>query len=246
MGLFFLAPLVFFWAKGWLNTSLKKRSFLILALGGLQGFMGWYMVKSGLVKDPFVSHYRLTAHLVLAVVILTVILSTAFRIMRPQTTNHPALFRAGHLALILAFVTLVYGGFVAGLKAGLIYNTYPFMGDRLIPEDFAFLTPFYYNFVANPAAVQFIHRWLAALTLLSVFFLVWQGLREKPSHFRKTVLVTGGIAVLQVGLGIMTLLWQVPVALGTLHQGMAILLFSHLFWICYLSRERGHASTEFN
>lgn len=219
-----------------MRTDLKSYRLPLLALAlliGAQGVMGWYMVKSGLVNDPHVSPYRLTAHLILGVVIL----GTSFWIAVKQ--HHPknnfigfsknlikkislsSLFLIGCILL-----TLVYGGLVAGHKAGLIYNTYPLMGDRLLPSELLFLNPLWKNLLANAATVQFIHRWLGTLTATCVVILClyfWNA--EVPNKIRILIRLTFGMAILQFGLGLFTLLLIVPTHVALIHQGGALILF---------------------
>jgi len=233
IGLWFVIPLIVFWRCGWFPRQIKFRSLLALGLGALQGGMGWYMVKSGLNQDPQVSPYRLTAHLLLAVWIYSLLLWTAFHYLWPRVQAHMtrlswwALASCGSILL-----TLTYGGLVAGLKAGLIYNTFPLMNGQWAPEDWLSLKPWFKNFFANPATVQFMHRWLGILTLLIIMRTAHQAFCQQP---RFLGILLAGFGLLQVTLGILTLLFQVPPILGIFHQGTAILLFSAALCMVYLS-----------
>lgn len=237
IGVLFFVPFIYFLAKKLMPSFLKWRLGFVFLLGGAQGVMGWYMVKSGLIDKPEVSHLRLTAHLVLAVVILAVILWSIFQLTddgNREVLESPKPRRMALLALSSIALTVVYGGFVAGLKAGLIYNTYPLMGNSFLPGEWDFFTPLYRNFLENPALVQFMHRWLggASLVLTAVTtFLVLKHARS--SRLRATAWLFSLSASLQVILGILTLLTQVPVALGTIHQGMAVALFSIGLYLFY-------------
>jgi cytochrome c oxidase assembly protein subunit 15 len=220
IGIIVLLPMLFFAFIRQLPSWLLKRSVWLLILGGLQGVMGWWMVKSGLVNDPAVSHYRLTAHLFLALIIVGIVVWTLCDMLqrRPQPIRYwPSWLWV--IAGIFMLKTIAFGGFVAGLKAGLIYNTFPLMGEGLIPSEWMAKEPWWMNFFTNHATVQFMHRLYAILTLGLISFLAW---REKI--FPVTLL---WVAVLvQVMLGISTLLQHVPAWLGTLHQGCAVVVFT--------------------
>lgn len=217
IGLVYAVPLAVFWVKNMIPQGYKRKFLALLALGGLQGFMGWFMVMSGLVDRPSVSHYRLAAHLGLAFIIfgyLVWLLDGLSPKIKSQNTSF-CLRRHGWAALFLTACTIVWGAFVAGLDAGLIYNTFPHMGaGRIIPEDMWFLSPFWINIFENAATVQFTHRLLAMVTLVIVLSFAW----------RARSFALGGMAVLQVGLGIATLLTQVSLPLAAMHQAGALLL----------------------
>lgn len=240
IGTVFLLPLLFFLLRGWVKKPLVPRLLGMFVLGGLQGLLGWYMVKSGLVDNPHVSQYRLTAHLGLAVVIygymLYVALGLWFGIQRSAAT--PAGLRRATAALwILIFVTLLSGGFVAGLKAGYAYNTFPLMNGRLVPESLLVRQPLWRNFFENAATVQFDHRVLAITVLLCIVALWLAGRRHTlPGQvsFGMHLLLAAGLV--QVTLGISTLLLHVPVALASLHQAGALLLFSAALYLYHRMR----------
>ena len=210
LGLCFFVPLFFFYKK--LSAFEKKISLGLVVLGLMQGLMGWYMVKSGLVKNPFVSHYRLTAHVFLAVLILGGVLWMIF-----QRINITTAAVGGRKFIIwtlfLQLITLCYGGLVAGLKAGLMYNTFPLMEGQWIPFEWNHLTPLWLNFFENGATVQWIHRVMALVSLMGVWYIF---LRYKVGQWWAYA------TSMQVVLGVITLLFQVPVFWGTLHQGWAI------------------------
>lgn len=244
IGMVFLVPFVFFWLRKMIKPGLTPRLMVMFLLGGFQGLLGWYMVKSGLVGNPQVSQYRLSAHLLSAILIYGFILWTIFNLAcsseyRRLAESHVTGWRMAALGLVaLVLVTIVSGGFVAGLKAGLIFNTFPLMGGNLIPEGIGALSPWYLNPLENMVAVQFNHRWLAIATgaLLIIWYL------KGRSHFEETILqrsfkLVGMMVIVQLILGVTTLLTQVPVLLGVLHQAGALLLFSALlFNIHALSR----------
>ncbi len=237
IGLVFALPLFYFWLRGKIRPGMGPRLTVILILGGLQGLLGWYMVQSGLVDNPRVSQYRLTAHLMSAVLIFGFILWTILDLnsnapYRRLADSTIAGWRRASIALFaLVVVTLASGGFVAGLKAGLIFNTFPLMGGRLVPEGLGALSPWYINPFENMVTAQFDHRWLAIVTGLAL--LAWY-LRGR-AHFddarlARSFKLVGMMVIIQVALGIATLLMQVPVVLGALHQAGALLLFSAMLY----------------
>lgn len=244
IGLFFFAPLIVFWLRGTLPPFLKKVSLITFVLGIAQGFMGWYMVKSGLVKDPSVSHYRLAAHLLLAILLYGILFYTGLKLLHPTPRKKQRSLSgvAGllHLGSTLLIITIIYGAFVAGLKAGHIYNTYPLMGGQFIPSEWNFLQPLYMNFLENAATVQWAHRTMALLTLITLLSsMVWLiRLSVSDSLKRTAFLVISGVLV-QFCLGVLTLLHQVPVFLGTLHQGTAVIVLTLVLAVkFYLYREK--------
>lgn len=228
LGLVFALPLLVFWWRGWIAPPLRWRLLGVLALGAAQGYMGWYMVKSGLVDMPRVSHYRLAAHLSLALLVYAAMLWLALQLRWPVPAG-AARPRSRFAAALLALLglTIVFGAFVAGLRAGLGYNTFPLMGGRWVPDGFLLLQPAWLNFLENPATVQFTHRWLALGTLAAIALLWWRMRRRELERTQRAALrALVAMALVQVGLGIATLLWHVPVVLATLHQGGAVLLLS--------------------
>ncbi len=239
IGIVFLLPFVFFLVKGYIRRSEWPRYLLMFVLGGLQGVLGWYMVKSGLVDNPHVSQYRLTAHLVAAFAIYAYMLWVALSLSFPPRADSEkhALYGKTLALFTLVSVTVVSGGFVAGLKAGKIYNTFPLMGENWIPPGILALEPFWRNFFENTATVQFDHRLLAITTLVLVVVYWWHARRaELPSRARPAVNALLHTAVLQVALGITTLLLAVPVWLGAAHQAVAMLLFTVALYLVHALR----------
>jgi cytochrome c oxidase assembly protein subunit 15 len=232
IGLAFLVPLLWFAWRRELPRPLLLRLGVLLVLGGLQGAVGWFMVASGFEAErTAVSPYRLVMHLGLALVLYTALIWTAFGLLWPRATSAaPAGLRrlawAASAALVLAMLA---GGFVAGLRAGLDYNTFPLMDGRLVPSAYAQLAPFWRNLTENVAAVQFNHRLLATLGTGLALVLAWQGWRRLPEGLaRRACLGLGAAVVLQYVLGVATLLAVVPVWLGTLHQATAVLVLTML------------------
>ncbi len=233
IGLVFLIPFLYFWWRNSIKPGLTPKLILMFALGGLQGLLGWYMVKSGLVDNPHVSQYRLTAHLLSAILIygfiLWVILDLRDRqAYLPLRRSNLSRWRIGSLALIsLVLITIISGGFVAGLKAGFIFNTFPLMGGQWVPEGVSALYPWYLNLFENSVTVQFSHRLLAIVTGIVLLAWFFQGRRlHYDAPVKSSWNLIGIMVIVQVTLGIATLLLQVPVSLGAMHQAGALLLFS--------------------
>lgn len=235
IGLVFLIPFLYFFFSKRIKPGLTPKLIIMFLLGGLQGLLGWYMVKSGLVDNPHVSQYRLTAHLLSAIIIYAFILWTAMGLMNtnlPVTRNHslyPGFRRAVHYLMLLLVTTIISGGFVAGLKAGLIFNTFPQMGDSWVPDGLFVLSPVYLNFFENMVTVQFDHRvlTLTTATLCLIYWLNAKRYRFDPATATSFNLVALMVLV-QVTLGISTLLLHVPVWLAASHQAGALLLFTAL------------------
>ncbi len=234
IGLVFFLPMAWFWLRHRLPGGLRLRLVGLLALGGLQGAMGWYMVKSGLVDDPRVSHYRLAAHLGLAFVLFGWMLWVALDLARPVegrpwSPARRSLQRLGTLLVALVFVMALSGALVAGLRAGLVYNTFPLMDGGLVPPGALMLSPWWRNFLENPATVQLDHRLLA--WLLAVLVPVFRWRARSIGLLRVSLDVMVALFALQVGLGIATLLLVVPVPLAAAHQAVALLLFGAVVWV---------------
>ena len=239
IGIVFLVPFLFFYARGYIQRHEWPKYLLMFVLGGLQGLLGWYLVKSGLVDVPRVSQYRLTAHLLAAFIIYAYMFWVAMSLLFPSPTDarkHP--WYGKTLALFtLVSVTVVSGGFVAGLKAGKIYNTFPMMGEHWIPPGLMGIEPFWRNFFDNMITAQFDHRVLAIATLL-VVVVYWFKARssDMPARARPAVNALLHTAILQVALGITTLLLAVPVVLGAAHQAVAMLLFTIALYLVHALR----------
>ena len=235
IGIIFLLPFLFFLFKGKIEKPLRPKLIIMFVLGGLQGLMGWYMVKSGLVDDPHVSQYRLTAHLGLAIVIYGYMLWVAFGLLYPKINsskqNHP-LSRLALIITSIIFITALSGGFVAGTRAGFAFNTFPLMDGRLIPVGLFDISPLWRNFFENIVTVQFDHRVLATLLfiLIPIFWFKAGKLELKPLERTGSHLLLAALA-LQITLGISTLLLVVPVALAAAHQAGAVVLLTAAIFI---------------
>lgn len=234
IGLVFLIPFGYFWAKGYFDSKLLKRMFILLGLGALQGAMGWIMVKSGLVDIPYVSHYRLAVHFLLAFVLIGFCLWYALDLRNKpnEVLQQSTLKKWLSVVGTLFILQLIYGAFTAGLDAGYIYNTFPKMSGEWIPPTFAALDPFLLNLVENPGTVQWIHRVTGTLLLISVVIFWWKSaVQQSKSKWLQAMsgaLLT--IILLQYLVGVLTLVNNVPISMGVLHQGIAI-----LFWIIFLT-----------
>jgi cytochrome c oxidase assembly protein subunit 15 len=230
IGIVFLVPLVAFALMHRIDRPLALKLAAVFVLGGLQGAMGWYMVTSGLVDDPRVSQYRLTAHLGLAFLIYAAMFWIGLDLVRPRerTRSSGGALRGAASALVaLVFVMVLTGGLVAGIRAGFAYNTFPLMNGRIVPEEIMMIEPWYLNFFNNMATVQFDHRalaWLLAVTV-PAFWLAVRRARASDAAVRASSLLLATLAV-QIALGISTLLLQVPLTLAALHQAGALLVFT--------------------
>ena len=234
IGVAFVVPLIAFVVRRRLPAGLATRLGAIFALGALQGAMGWYMVQSGLSDDPRVSHFRLTAHLALALAIFAAMLWIALSLLRPSSSTQrdarlQPLRRAAAAIASLVFLMALTGGLVAGLRAGAVYNTFPSMNGHVVPPEILMLDPWYRNVFYNMATVQFDHRLLGWALACSAPWFWWRLRRHAevvPSAARSGAHVLLAALALQIALGISTLLLHVPVVLGVLHQGGAVLLFA--------------------
>ncbi len=243
IGVAFAVPFLWFLVRRQLPRRLVPYLVGLFVLGGLQGVLGWAMVASGLVHRPSVSHYRLAAHLSLDLTLYSLTLWTAFFVSSPRPAPvappelRPALRRHAVIGLAALAITIVWGAFTAGLRAGLLYNTFPLMGGGIAPPDVLALEPWWSNFAENPSAVQFVHRMLAMTTGLILLALA---LRLRQAAFARELQRMGTalflVVALQVTLGIETVLNQVPVWLGALHQANAILLLGVMVRLLFLLR----------
>lgn len=239
IGLVFLIPFALFWARGYFNPQIRRRVLVLFALGALQGAMGWFMVMSGLVDDPYVSHYRLAAHLSIALAILGYCLWLHRDLSVPHDRSRSAGEAAGSGVYLLGGLLLaqiLWGAFVAGLDAGAIFNTFPEMAGRLVPPGAFSMEPALRNLVENPATVQWVHRILGTVLLLAAAAVFLRTRRAAPtSRSRGFAGVFLGLVIIQYGLGIATLLLHVPVALGVLHQGTAVCILG--VWVGWAHSE---------
>ncbi len=240
IGAAFLIPFIWFAWRGKIKRQLLPRLSGIFLLGGSQGALGWYMVASGLVDDPRVSQYRLTAHLGLAVLIYAAIFWLALDLYRPR--SH-AVARSDFLRsarrhawaiVILVFMMVLTGGFVAGIRAGLAYNTFPLMNGYVFPPEMFLLEPWYLNFFSNMATVQFDHRLIAWILALAIPWF-WLRMRsaEAPLRAKQGASWLLLLVAAQISLGISTLLLVVPVPLAAAHQVGAVFVLSAALYVLH-------------
>ncbi len=236
IGLVFLLPFLWFAWRGAISRKEWPRMIALFVLGGLQGLVGWWMVTSGIETSTrvSVSQYRLAAHLGLALFLFAAILWTAFQYLRPKAEEERPAPHAllAKLVALLVYVQMLMGALVAGLHAGLIYETWPSMNGRFGPEHPFFLHPWYLNFFANPGLAQFDHRIGAYLIFLGALALFFAARKQKGARKMSAHLVFG-LVLAQISLGIATLLNQVPIPLAATHQITAVALFSAALWHAY-------------
>ena len=237
-GSFFLLPLVYFFFTKKIPTLFATQLLGIFCLGGVQGLIGWTMVKSGLRDVPYVSHIWLTFHLLMAAVIFALIFGAALRTtLLPRGVATPAVRYMARALLVLVFIQIGLGGLVAGLGAGLIYNSFPDMNGQIIPDGLLFLKPWYRNMIENTTMVQFLHRLGAySIVLMAIMLggMVWKTRIRSRIFCRSTAAMLGIVAV-QFGLGVATLLFQVPVVLASCHQLMGLILFAIMLVVNYIA-----------
>jgi cytochrome c oxidase assembly protein subunit 15 len=241
IGVVFLLPFLYLFWRQRIEVGAVPKYLLMFLLGGLQGLLGWYMVKSGLVDVPHVSQYRLTAHLATAVAIYVYILWVAFPLLSSDQSNGGPSVRRGFAIVVtlLVFLTMLAGGFVAGLKAGYAFNTFPLMAGQFLPPGYLALDPVWRNFFENIATVQFNHRLLGMGTYLLVLVFVARAWGDAVFGRHQLVLALFVvIATAQVALGISTLVLHVPVALAAAHQGTALLLLTVGLYLVFLAGRR--------
>jgi len=246
IGIVFLVPLLFFVVGGYIKRDMIPRFAAMFLLGGLQGLLGWYMVQSGLVDRPSVSQYRLTAHLLLAVLIYGFILWSALSIYRgtQRRAGQPVWHRFGWLTVAVVTVMIASGGFVAGTRAGFAFNTFPLMAGAWVPDGIWSLSPGWRNLFENVVTIQFVHRALAAVVAIVVCIYGGVAMRAyRGGGVRATAALMLLVVALQVMLGITTLVYQVPTALGAAHQGGAVALLTlvliHTHYLKYGSAPAG-------
>lgn len=238
IGIIFFVPMILLWWMGKIDKRLMPKLIVGLVLGGLQGLMGWYMVMSGLVDIPRVSHYRLAAHLCLALVILGYLFWIILDLHNTRRFQVPQLIRSLSLVVLcLVSVQIVYGAFTAGLRAGLGYNTFPLMDGKLIAEAALMMSPKWLNFFENGAMIQFIHRWVGTLLLVFVAGLVGLSIqRGLPRPIVRSTVMLLIIILMQYLLGIFTLINTVPVFLASTHQAVACLVLLCTVYLVYIVR----------
>ena len=230
IGLAFIVPFVYFLFKKRLSPETIKKCIVLLLMGGFQGFLGWFMVRSGLIDNPDVSHFRLALHLTFAFITFAYTLWVALDLIYPnKTAVIQPLRNLARVALVFLIIQIIYGGFVAGLNAGLIHNHWPLMSDGQFIHDSVFIekSTLFLNFIEGKSGVQFVHRTMAYVVVGLILALYFTSKKHIVSSLQKkgiTILVL--IVFLQFLLGVFTLLYSVPLWLGLLHQVMAFFLLA--------------------
>ncbi len=239
IGIVFFVPFMFFlFYKKFPNGFLKKM-IVVLCVGSLQGLLGWYMVQSGLVKNPNVSHYRLAAHLITAFTAFGFTFWYALDLLYPEAekSKEKGFVILAKLLLPLVIIQIVYGGFVAGLKAGYLYPTFPKMGDDWIPDAVLTISPISKMFSSSPEGVLFIHRGLAYLVFILVAFIYFKSKQLQTTSLQKKISL--GLLIITLGqflLGVITVLYSVPISIALLHQTGAFILFSASLFLLHRVR----------
>jgi cytochrome c oxidase assembly protein subunit 15 len=249
IGVAFLLPFLAFWMAGFIPRALLPRLVGLFVLGGLQGAVGWYMVKSGLVARVDVSQYRLAAHLGVAVLILGYTLWLIFDLGQERRgalrrdSRAPAWVAA--LVLALIYLQILAGGLVAGLDAGFGYNTWPLINGAFVPNSLGEASPWFMNLFENPLTVQFDHRMLAYTVVLATIAQAgWLALRRKDPQLVTSAFIVMCFALLQATLGVWTLLLSVPIPLGLAHQAGAMVLFAAALYHFWLTLEPAASAAE--
>lgn len=244
IGIVFLVPFIYFYFTKKLDRSLLIKTLFLFFLGGLQGFIGWYMVKSGLVDIPSVSHLRLALHLVTAFITFGFTFWFALDLIHPGklnlSTGQLRLFSLTIIVLVLTILQIIYGAFVAGLKAGYIYNTWPMMQGQWIADSFYFGLEKngWQSLINDLSGVQVIHRYLAIIVTLTIVVLYFIGRKKWISNELNysqwmAVKMVALFLTIQFLLGIFTLLYSVPILLGVLHQMGAFFLFASILYLLH-------------
>ncbi len=239
IGVLYLLPMLFFLFKGRVRPGLAPKLWVLFVMGGFQGLLGWYMVKSGLVDKPDVSQYRLTAHLGVAVAIYGYMLWVAFDLLFPAGSTYRVAARpyAGwSLVLVgLVYLMILSGGLVAGTDAGFSYSTWPLMGPTLIPEGLYSGTPAWLAAFEDVTTIQFNHRMFAYLLFVLINLFAWLVFRSEAGGRSRPAAILLAVALLvQVTLGISTLLLHVAVPVAAAHQGGAVLLLSAMVFVSHV------------
>jgi heme a synthase len=241
IGIVFFIGFIYFLIRKKLDIALIKRCIILMFLGALQGVIGWWMVKSGLSKNPAVSHYRLAVHLMNAFLVFGVTFWFALELIYKQTTivkvnqNFSAFKRIVYVFFAVLILQIIYGAFVAGLKAGLAFPTWPKMGENWIAPEVNAFDSFFENFIdKNKAGIQFIHRYIAYLVVAMV---AWVYFKSKQvtvqGHLKNGIQLLLAATGMQFLLGVLTLIYHVPVVLGVLHQTGAFIMYAVSIFILF-------------
>ncbi|WP_138430972.1 COX15/CtaA family protein [Fodinibius saliphilus] len=238
VGLVFMVPFIWFLIRGYFTQRLIKRSLFLFVLGAAQGIMGWIMVKSGLIDVPRVSHYRLMLHLILAFALVGFCTWFALDLRKRRTTDiekfDSSVTKLTVAVGILLALQIVWGALVAGLDAGLIYNTFPLMNGSWLPQNFMTMQPALLNLVENPGTVQWMHRILGTVFVIAVAITWFKAKKLKDVLLYQRAQILFALVIIQYVLGIVTLLMNVPVEAGVLHQFAAMVVW--ISWLTVLHR----------
>jgi cytochrome c oxidase assembly protein subunit 15 len=234
IGMVFFIPFVYFLIKKKLDSATIKKCIVLLLMGGFQGFLGWYMVKSGLIDNPDVSHYRLALHLTFAFITFAYTLWVALDLIYPTKNEVITSLRTiARIALVILIIQIIYGGFVAGLNAGLIHNHWPLMSDGQFIHDSVFIeqSTLLKNFTEGKSGVQFVHRTFAYVVVAMLFLLYFKSKKHTLNALQqKGIYTLLFIVLIQFSLGVFTLLFHVPLWLGLAHQLVAFVLLSAMIF----------------
>lgn len=243
LGLVFIIPFFYFLIKKRLTKKLKLQSLILFILGSLQAFFGWWMVKSGLVDNPHVSHYRLAVHLTTAFITCGYLLWVLLPLLLPSIKGENKLiFKKLKILTFLSIIQIVYGAFIAGLKAGRIYNTWPKMGDQWIPDSVYAMSPLWTNFVEGLAGIQFVHRTLAIILLIFTMHIFVSSKKYILLLIqKKAIVLLLLVVVMQMVFGILTLVMGTPLFLSLTHQLLAFIMLMTLILNLFLFK--GKTST---
>ncbi len=233
IGILFLLPLLFFTIKEGFKKLLNL--YIIFFLICFQGFIGWYMVSSGLVDRVDVSHFRLSIHLIIAFLILSLILWNYFTLKINKNINGKINYYLPLFFLLFIFCQIIIGAFVSGMDAGQIYNSWPMMGSSYFPDDNNFINMFKFSAFSDPSLVQFMHRNLAYVILLFFLFIIIKIYRFKLKNLYLAINIVGIFLLIQILLGIFTLLYGAQIFLASMHQLSSIFLVSSSVYLLYLN-----------
>ena len=239
IGLVFIIPFVYFALKRCFSKTEYKFYFILFFLGGFQGFIGWWMVKSGLDMNPYVSHFRLAVHLIIAQIILALIF---FQLLDRNIKEQYQKINNRHIGLFITFnliilLTVIYGAFMAGLDAGKSFNTWPKMGESYIPESLFFWDEKFLGIFENSIFIHFFHRFLAYLSIIAIFLIVLLDFKRIQNFNQKIhLLAICTLVFIQLVIGIFVVLTNVQISLGSIHQIVGTILFilSTSYFLCII------------
>tara|TARA_B100000686_G_scaffold116481_1_gene123792 strand:- start:63 stop:1088 length:1026 start_codon:yes stop_codon:yes gene_type:complete len=240
IGILFLLPLIFFTYK--LNFKKLINLYLIFLLICFQGFIGWYMVSSGLIDRVDVSHFRLSIHLIIAFVIISLILWNYLNLKVDRNFTNKFNYYSIFAFLILIFIQIIIGAFVSGMDAGQIYNSWPLMGSSFFPDDSKIINIFKLSAFSDPSLVQFMHRNLAYVILLFYLIILFKIYKNKLIKLYKAINLVGLLLFIQIILGIFTLLYGAQIYIASMHQISSIFLVSSSVYLLYLNTNRQPSS----